>query len=897
MHGVPTRDERIYYEYDISLANGNARFRCHNTAWLSELREKAGALKYFVRPREDLSPADVSLSLLHHPYNWFTPDLLRPNRDSIEGNSDIILTGHEHESDARESGPLGGESNLYIEGGALQTSDPDESTFNILLIDPSRQEQLLHRFEWDPAGRLYRNTTPNAVWRSYNTRRLSNSRAFSISQEFRSILEAPGMDLSHPARGQLKLSDIFVYPDLRKVAYPPTPTPQIFGADLLPRTLVGKPRLIIAGAEQAGKTALAKRLFSDLHERGFVPLFVDAAQFRFKGTEQDQRSLLRLLEDQYDAPDNDRYLQLPRDERVLLVDNSHGLVRDGGIRKALQFAMEFAGAIILFASELAQLVAEATGQGSQEDSLGFEYYSIQTFGHLKRAQLIDKWFALDPNPPPTLTAKQLHQTKQTIDSIIGKNFVPARPFVLLPLLQAQSHEQPIDIRASTSGYFYELLIRRALAKNQNSRIYDVLLNYLAHIAFAMFEQGATQISEFDLHELHSKYCSDYNVELGFTDVLAELEKRAVLQKTPQAGWAFKFDYYRYYFTALRLRDALTSGDETLDARRSIERTCRSLHEEESANVMLFLAHLARHPAVLSNMVASADELFADAPVADLSAHSFSFLGELTSIVEGLAFEERPNHLAREQTYRKLDEIDLQEPSPEATRGPTPARGEEPDASSEDLKETYRRYSVGFKTLQILGQIAKNFPGTLKADEKHRILVSCHRLGLRLLGSFLEGISREKDQFVADLADLVRREEPHLAASVLEKKVSRSLHGLLHMLGLVAVRATAQSVGAFELTKANDRVLKEIDTDAVALVHLATGLDQAALPFPIEEIQQLSERLRDNVFAADILKSIVVNHFYLFEEQREVRQRVCELLGIPYKNLQRPPPLARLVSRT
>lgn len=52
--------------------------------------------------------------------------------NGIESISDIILTGHEHDTTKRSSQGTAGERNEYIEGGALQSEDMQCSAFNVI---------------------------------------------------------------------------------------------------------------------------------------------------------------------------------------------------------------------------------------------------------------------------------------------------------------------------------------------------------------------------------------------------------------------------------------------------------------------------------------------------------------------------------------------------------------------------------------------------------------------------------------------------------------------------------------------------------------------------------------------------------------------------------------------
>jgi predicted MPP superfamily phosphohydrolase len=110
--------------------NGGAlRVNCLNTAWMSQNPEVAGKIVFPVHAvSEDKQPSELTITALHHPYNWLAPDNKRRLQEIIESLSDVVLTGHEHESDVYLRVADTGVTH-YIEGSVLQDHDSQYSAF------------------------------------------------------------------------------------------------------------------------------------------------------------------------------------------------------------------------------------------------------------------------------------------------------------------------------------------------------------------------------------------------------------------------------------------------------------------------------------------------------------------------------------------------------------------------------------------------------------------------------------------------------------------------------------------------------------------------------------------------------------------------------------------------
>lgn len=95
-------------------------FLCHNTALTSQYKEIQGGLRFPIGIAQDAGPENTQtgliLTIMHHPYNWFDAENSRDLKNHVNSNSDIVLTGHEHEEGAYTTVTFSGENISYIEG-------------------------------------------------------------------------------------------------------------------------------------------------------------------------------------------------------------------------------------------------------------------------------------------------------------------------------------------------------------------------------------------------------------------------------------------------------------------------------------------------------------------------------------------------------------------------------------------------------------------------------------------------------------------------------------------------------------------------------------------------------------------------------------------------------------
>lgn len=869
-----TFKDRLYYEYEYSVDQSSILFRCYNTAWLSQLSEEPAHLMYPVGSvPAQRNGHDLVISVFHHPYGWLHPDNARAFKRQIEGSSHIVLTGHEHDQGSYVKLGTSGEKNEYIEGGVLQESGEDSvSSFNALVLDLSQRKQKLLHFAWD--GELYAPLPASRQdWEEFQVDKLLTRRDFEIQEDFERYLQDPGATLTHSSKGQLKLADVFVCPNLREMNYE-TEYPRTIKGETALDHLLEQDSILIAGAEKAGKTSLAKVLFVEFYKRGFIPIIVPGSQFKARYDDKLIDSLHDLFEHQYIPASLERYKQLDRSKRVVIIDDFDRLKLVHRQRdKFFGLLQKFGGRTVLLANDLSSQIEELTEAEDKSDFLvGLPQYRIQEFGHVLREKLIQKWFSLggeDPERASTL-AERLNRAHKILDTVIGKNFVPAFPIFILSMLQTQEAAMSVDTKASTYGYFYELFIKTSLATTSTAVEYDVKNAYLAFLAYHLFTERRKSLTVDDFRGVHNRYEAQYEIKVSFDLVLKEFPKAQILLES-NGQYSFKYPYIFYYFVATYISNNISD----FEIKSTINMMSERLYVEEFANILLFVAHLSKHEDVVKPLLVNARKLYAEHTPTTLEK-DVDFLNDLDEAVTKVVYVDK-GASSREEALEKMDQRedeDIQADDDLHDLDPSTA-----------ILDPVLRLNIALKTLQILGQMLKNFPGSIKGDLKYQMAEECYQLGLRSLRALYDLLEEHQEDFLVTIVDHMRRENLNPTDAELVKKAKRTMFTIAEIVSYGMVKRVSRSVGTEILTETYKRVLDNNSTPAYALIDTSIKLDHAAAKFPEDETTSLGDELRNNPIALSVLRHLVVNHFYLFPARLKTKQSVCARLGIPYRRVQ------------
>ena len=201
-----------------------------------------------------------------------------------------------------------------------------------------------------------------------------------------------------------------------------------------------------------------------------------------------------------------------------------------------------------------------------------------------------------------------------------------------------------------------------------------------------------------------------------------------------------------------------------------------------------------------------------------------------------------------------------------------------------LEKAQRQYdeilkvNVAFKTIQIVGQIIRNFPGSLRGEMKREIALESYRLGLRTLKVIMEVFARRLDIFKKSFRQYLEEKLEIKDEMELKTKVEEICFLMALALAHGVIKMIAYSVGSTHLKETYKEVISKSPSTSFSLIDIAIKLDHSK-KMPDEDIISLNRQLAKKMFAGSLLKQMVIQHLYLNDCDYRVMQRVCQKLGI------------------
>lgn len=856
--------DRYTYELIFRIDDEHSiAFLCCNTACTSKRREDESQLSFPTSTIPSSKPnASAVVSMYHHPDNWLSSPNAREFRSAIGSISDIILSGHEHDSTHSVISREERSRFIHIEGGALQDlQSPGDSSFSALVIDLVEREYTYTRFILD-GGSYYRTSSPK--WLEFPGNRLRDRQGFPITEHFTCFLRDIGVHLTHRGASAINLDDLFIYPKLRDVITTTIGEHTSFDSSTLHELVNEESKILLVGQERSGRTSLLKTWFRDLYDAGFIPVYVQA-----KGKDLgSQEAITAAIEDAvrhcYGEEKVEAFRTAPRGTRAIIVDDfDKARIADSQRGEMLREFGKWGDVVVLSGDSIAVNLDEFMLSPALQD---YFVLSIEPLRREERDRLVQRWLTLDGSPYENLNAflHKLHEVSSKVEALIGEKYITPYPIAVLSLLQAVEAFSPLQTSPVGVGSQYDVFVRNHLFIELSSGEINVATSFLGMVAFEMINLGRTWLTVEEEEDVRRHFDQEMGQRIDKVAPLKTLRDKQIYRASNDQ-LAFYYPYQFYHFAASHLNRQ--RDDERV--KKVLLHMSKELHRGDYANVLLFLASYSVPSEVIDSLVSHAEgvlrnerpETFEDDP----PALKGGGLPDLTFHDSG-GTDSRRRFIAEDSP----SEHDDGNSSFDSQGDPDPA-------------SVLGRLNSCLKAIQILGQLLKNNPGSINHKDKVRILEVVTSAAQRGLGLVLDIFEDNKEELFEKLGEMVHRADPRRASEAKAQQTISALNGLLAGVALFHVRHLADAIGSPELDLAIREVLKDEKGSFRGLARLAVELDHKQA-FPRAQVKVIQELIGDKHLAGWVLRSLIIRRLAVFPDLPiKDRQKICSELNISYVN--------------
>lgn len=866
---------------EYKLNNFKILFNLVNTAWLSEKKEKPGVIFIPKNQYVDFEENHLSITIFHHPFNYLKNSELYEFKNYITKNSDLIFVGHGHNGNEEKI-----ESRLsnynYNLGDALQdTEDSTNSGFSITLFNLTNSTTKKAVASWNSKQRLYK--VEIKAEEKFQRNVSISSLKLNLNEDYLKFLNSHDIEIQHRFKENVTLEDLYIYPDLKIFEETSKKSFIVIKSDEVFKYILDKKRVILTGDSNYGKTALSKKLCLDFYNQGFLPLLINAKDIQHHNEIEDMINSEVIK--QYSPDLVEKYKQSEKREKVIIIDdfdkiNLNATARQEFLDKIKQ-KYEY---VMLFTN-----ITYEIGVLMDSIDVPFEDFimcDIKEMGHYLRRKLIMKWYSLgrEHNISDEKLEQLYRDAEKTINVLRGEGgYWPTIPSHLLIILQ-QLDASILNENISSYGYLYEFLISRSIVKLiDNEIIYnaDIVNGLLIETAYYMFSNQKKLLDDQDLIEIEKLYNEEYDEDINYKQFIQSFVDVNIF-KHVNFEVTFKYSYIYYYFIAKYLSNNIEEK-YVLD---HINHMTKRLFNEEYGNIIIFLCHISKNTNIINSIIANSMSIFEEYDLCDFTCQNklLKQIGEtITDITDSISLKtgsvsDHNNSFAQEKDNQELIK-------------PQEKFGEYYDETEDPILNKMLNINKAFKTMEVMGQILKNYPGTLKGKIKKDLIQNTYNLGMRTLSVMYDILEEDIESLVDNIKNKLYNNIPDVK---IDEYVTAIKSKAIQKMSLLAFVVTYGMIRKISFCISNEALLKTINkirsegNVSFRLVYTSIMLNNIGKLHSQELLRLYHDFINsNNKFASGLLKQMLSDHFYFFGiKDYATCQKVCDTLkiGKPDKKL-------------
>ncbi len=687
-----------------------------------------------------------------------------------------------------------------------------------------------------------------------------------ISKEFLKFLNSvEALTNTHPYKEKIYLDDIFVEPELYMFDESREYKGKVSFEEIINKLFDYK-RLAIFGDSLSGKTTLCKVLFKKLRNSGFIPVYINDRENKFKG--KIINKIKHALQFQYDNTNID--IVLEEKERIIpIIDDFHyAHDKEKIIKELIQFPI-----CILTADEL-----YIYNLKDEELLNSFNFFEISELKPSKRYELIKKWKSITyaNNYYDIDIYNEIDKVVELIDSFLGKLYgkgvIPAYPFFIISSIIAYEIFTPVNQEITSQGHCYQALIFFYLKRKgiRNEDI-DFYINFLTELAFYLYSKKVKSISIIDFNDFVKSYKKKFHLPLNIDDMINNLDQ--IIYRDSFNNLSFKYPYFYYYFVAKYLAEHLDNDS----IKKLIFNIIENLHKEENTYICIFIIHHTRNIEILEEILLNAMCLLDDYSAATLSKDEVKFLDRQVENVIKIVLPNRKTgpEKAREEKFKVKDQEE------EELR----SQNYQDDHYAED-DEKIIEFKKAIKTAEVIGSILKNRAGSLEKDKLRQLFEEASFIYFRLLTFVINNMQNMDKEIVDYIIERLKREIKNknmdlktMDKDKLKKKVESLIWKINFLLIFALIKHAVHSLGSDRLQDIIKEVTEKINTPASFL--LKHGIFMWYIKhINIDEICKRVKEKDFSLLAKRILDLMVVEYCILHPVNHKDLQKIESKLGIP-----------------
>lgn len=718
--------------------NKKIKFCLVNTATFSTLDEDKGL--HFIPQNvmgkmDEKLDGDINITIMHHAHHWLNDSVKNNFENILIQKNNIVMCGHEHDIESSEIHKNGSKV-IYLTGGKLcDRGDWSNSQFYLDIFDTTSMTLDSISYIWDQYKKIYIRQK-NKIYSFFDMNPISR---FELEKEFEESLRIdPINNISD------NVFDYYVFPDLEFIKeYNNRESEILTLSDEFIKKVKSKKRIAIIGQESAGKTLLLKKIYLELSKEKYCCLYCDAISLRHVSF---NKVLLTLFRNNYKDQNGsfDEFLQLPKEQKVIIVDNIHDIDKTQ-ILIVLKWLEDFFGIIVYSTKELIELdVTERVKQTIELED--YCRYKILPMYMKKRQILISKIVNIKEDK----SENNVEICNKISDSIkLQRKMYSMNPSYIIQFVDFYLMNFK-DAFASDGNMFskvFENNIINRIRPYARELTVDKILILLDEIAYWCFKKQKSEIGQENICKIITDYNKEHGDEVEYLQFVDACMQSKIIRRTELGGVKYRFvdKNVLSYFIA---RQIIRNWNDNLDDTDMVS-LIKFIRYGINSNIILFVTYLTDNLYLIRNIIDSTIKYMENWSIFDPVNVNVPYLASLNGIIPLEAPTQSDREKNEEQEIQQdEEEINEYENSQIVVKDYF-------DSQVDDCEELINQIIRSITLLDIASKCMPGFEHRMRKEDKDKILNIIFNLPGKIFYIWANQIDKEKDDLLQYLLDEYR----------------------------------------------------------------------------------------------------------------------------------------------
>lgn len=764
-------DDKFISIKEFELNGKRIKFNLLNTACFSSIK-KDDKNQHYINPEKldqiNFNDDDINITLMHHSHEWFD-EKCQFKIEEICKLSSFYLLGHSHKIDTYIT-----DNGLGFINTEMIPVKISESKYSIFLLDIDNDRLEQFKVEYDNIEQKF-------------VRREDSNHTHIFSK----IIKLHNLNYYHNYKNEnskividneeFDFDKLFVFPLIS------TEDDLIINnEDELFEFIYENKIIFLDGLSGSGKTTLSKKIFNSFLEKEKTILFVNNAQLI---TNNYNKSLKNVFLDNYNKRSFDSFLQLKREEKVIIFDGIN-IYRNEKLRKFIENCLKDFDIVILGSNNM-----YGTRKELFDDRILFEAkkIKIESFSRRQRRDLIEKISKIYDQ------LDKIELINNCVEStFVDETFVnlssPDNLSMLIKHIVKEKYYEERDTKDSFTIIFENNIVNKIKRCVGDSKVEDALI-LLREIAYFMFNKERNICYFIDYNDIlfvFNKCKSEWGIELDI-EYLYSFLKDSKIMKLSNNMYSFTRNSYFAYFIAKYIVDGINSGE---DYSRDIKKLLDSITFGNYSDVLLFIAYFNHSSVFFAKIIDDIENITKLWTKISFDSKNHYILNRIVKegFIASEIYENKEQYDKRrdrqERKYLKAKENQLNEKLYNQS---------EKDNGIEDILKV-------IKLIEILSKGISGYKHLINKTKRTEMLSIVINNILKVIYKVFDLSNEEYEEFYNEIKNKIISKKPNVLQNEIEKQITNMLYDLIStfslniITGMSNIFVTKNSVEIIDLIK-------------------------------------------------------------------------------------------------